>query len=299
VGIKAIPAGGYVKIPGMDLSGSEEDPAPDTYAAKPWWAQVAVALAGPATHFVIAFAVLVFTFGFLSPDTFGGAAGVSTVISESPAAAAGLESGDIVVALDNGPVSSWREVQNIISDGRPHLVTIERDGSLLSTTVSNWGGVVIPNASPVSGKGPLGVVTTSASTVVDLTDLTVDGLVGVVTGLDDVIQAAAGTAPVPEDRPVSIIGMIDLSASTGSSFGWFGVGLLVAQLNVAFGLLNLLPFYPFDGGHIAAAVTNRLLRCRWLRRPVLKGMAALSVPVLAVLLILFLASSALDVRSLV
>lgn len=85
----------------------------------------------------------------------------------------------------------------------------------------------------------------------------------------------------------------------GSSFGWFGVGVLAAQVNIGLGLLNLLPFHPFDGGHVVAAGVNRALRCRKARRPVLCGMAAMSVPALAAPIVVVLATSAIDGRVLV
>ncbi|MEX2276004.1 MAG: RIP metalloprotease RseP [Actinomycetota bacterium] len=57
-GLKAIPAGGYVKIAGMDpfrpVAPSDPD-FPRTYYEKPAWQRAIVIAAGPLTHFVIAF----------------------------------------------------------------------------------------------------------------------------------------------------------------------------------------------------------------------------------------------------
>src|SRR5213595_2751128 len=62
-GIKAIPLGGYVRIAGMNPF---QPPAPAdlprTYVAKPPWQRFLVVLAGPITHFVLAFLVLAIYF---------------------------------------------------------------------------------------------------------------------------------------------------------------------------------------------------------------------------------------------
>src|SRR5438094_10576593 len=55
-GVKAIPAGGYVKIAGMnpfenDVPPGDEDRA---YGAKPVWQRALVILAGPLSHFLVA-----------------------------------------------------------------------------------------------------------------------------------------------------------------------------------------------------------------------------------------------------
>ena len=106
VGIKAIPAGGYVKIAGMNPyeTVAPED-LPRTFGAKPIWQRSLVILAGPATHFVLAFLCFAVWLGFVGQPVAkgvvisGGQADACTA-SESPAAAAGLRRGDVVVAVD-------------------------------------------------------------------------------------------------------------------------------------------------------------------------------------------------------
>src|SRR3954454_8359723 len=55
-GVKAIPAGGYVRIAGMNpYQEVSPEEYPRTFGAKPAWQRAVVIVAGPATHFVIAF----------------------------------------------------------------------------------------------------------------------------------------------------------------------------------------------------------------------------------------------------
>ena len=67
-GVKAIPAGGYVKIAGMDPFNDDVPPGDEhrAYAAKPMWQRALVILAGPMSHFLVAgliFAALLFFVG--------------------------------------------------------------------------------------------------------------------------------------------------------------------------------------------------------------------------------------------
>jgi len=93
-GIKAIPAGAYVRIIGMnDLE--EVDPADEgrTYREKGYWARLRVVLAGPAMNFLIAFVLLLavlVAYGQQAPSKWT----VSDVGSGTAAAAAGLKTGD-------------------------------------------------------------------------------------------------------------------------------------------------------------------------------------------------------------
>ena len=114
-GVKAIPAGAYVKIIGMN-SYEEVDPADEarTYRQQSYPRRLAVAVAGSAMHFLIAL-VLIFVLlvGF-------GTAGrrpacsrtvqpsgwtVTEVVAGSAAAAAGLQAGDRIVSVDGVAVA--------------------------------------------------------------------------------------------------------------------------------------------------------------------------------------------------
>src|ERR671934_1537432 len=63
-GVKALPLGGYVRIAGMNPF---QEPTPEeyprTFGAKPAWQRALVIFAGPATHFLIAFALFAIYFG--------------------------------------------------------------------------------------------------------------------------------------------------------------------------------------------------------------------------------------------
>ncbi len=96
-GIAAIPAGGYVKISGMNpddrLPPGEEHRG---YYEMPVWKRLVVIGAGPAVNIVLAFAIL---FAVLLVNAEGTTQRVETVFPKTPASAV-LEPGDRIVAVD-------------------------------------------------------------------------------------------------------------------------------------------------------------------------------------------------------
>ena len=103
-GIKALPLGGYVKIPGM-TNLEEVDPADEgrLYRDKPFHSRLLVAVAGSAMHFLMAFLLLVALFALVGVpnDNQIQIQGVGALGGRpGPAAVAGLQAGDVVVSVD-------------------------------------------------------------------------------------------------------------------------------------------------------------------------------------------------------
>ena len=158
-GLKAIPAGGYVRIAGMNPF---QEPAPEdrdrVFTAKPKWQRAIVLVAGSATHFVLAFATMVVIFGVLGEAvrfrpqvvaverTVDGAA--------SPAIDAGVRPGDQVLAVAGEPVD-YESFSGAVTEsvGRETPLLVERDGREVRL-------VVEPVLSEVEGQrlGRLGVI---------------------------------------------------------------------------------------------------------------------------------------------
>src|SRR6059036_253986 len=96
--IGAIPAGGYVKISGMNPS--EELPAEvrdRAYHAQPVWKRIVVIAAGPAVNLVLAFVLLVVFFAAIGPQPL--TRQVGTFAKDYPAKRV-LKPGDKLVAVD-------------------------------------------------------------------------------------------------------------------------------------------------------------------------------------------------------
>lgn len=123
-----IPLGGYVLLlgqhPGETIPAQDADRA---LSAKPIWARAFVMAAGPLANLALPLVVLFF---FFLGNTVTSPPVVGTVFSGTAAEAAGLESGDRIVAVDGVDVRSFKELQRAIRP-RPDeelKVTIERDG---------------------------------------------------------------------------------------------------------------------------------------------------------------------------
>ena len=143
--VAAVPLGGYVLIDGM---GPQEDdaagaPVPDhdprSYKNKPAWQRAAVIFAGPMTNWLITALLLMglaATTGFAQYDETQPVLG--DVMSEGPAAQAGLRPGDRVQSVGGVAVHDWASLVREIRahPGTALEVAIERDGQPLRRTVT-------------------------------------------------------------------------------------------------------------------------------------------------------------------
>ncbi|MDQ3878387.1 MAG: site-2 protease family protein [Actinomycetota bacterium] len=143
-GVKAIPAGGFVKIVGMNPY--EEVPPEDeerSYPNKPRWQRALVLVAGSGTHFIVAFLILWITAMTLGYPT-GGASNkileVQRELDGKPTAAAlnGFQPGDTIVGVGNDTHDSWGQIRSYI---RAHpndagTFTVEHDGDTRTVTVT-------------------------------------------------------------------------------------------------------------------------------------------------------------------
>jgi membrane-associated protease RseP (regulator of RpoE activity) len=139
-GLKAIPAGAYVRIVGMNNL-DEVDPAdePRTYRQQSFPKRLLVVSAGSIMHFIQAWILLVLAIGVFGvpggtvTDRASEAWDVEQVSPDSAAAAAGFEEGDRIVAVNGEQVSSF-DTDNMSTVIRQHDVgdevafTVERDG---------------------------------------------------------------------------------------------------------------------------------------------------------------------------
>jgi membrane-associated protease RseP (regulator of RpoE activity) len=279
VGFKWIPAGGYVKIAGMS---PYEEIAPEdahrVYGAKPRWQRALVIVAGPATHFVLAFICFALWLGFIgvpsvhSPTIIGVAPTLQG--RESPAHAAGIEKGDRIVAI--GPIQdpSGDELTAYTRAhvGEPIPITISRDGQEmtlhLTPVLARANGEVIARIGVSLGggrevrepEGPIGAITGAAGEVGDGVVRTVQGVGRIFgpSGIGRVYELVTTDAPRQQDDPQSVVGVGRVAGAIASE-GHFGDMLyLFAIVNIFVGFLNLLPLPPFDGGHLAVLAIEKL-----------------------------------------
>jgi membrane-associated protease RseP (regulator of RpoE activity) len=275
VGFKWIPAGGYVKIAGM--SPYEEIPPEDAhrvYGAKPRWQRALVIVAGPATHFVLAFLCFALWLAFVGsiPDHSPVIATVAPTLRgvESPASAAGLRPGDRIVAIGDIEDPTAEELVRYTRRNADNPITlrIERGDETIPVTLTPVvatvaGEEVARIGVDLSGRLPVGVVgsiTGAGSEVGSSVVRTVQGVGRIFgpSGIGRVVELVATDAPRQPDDPQSVVGVGRVAGAIASE-GHFGdILYLFALVNVFVGFLNLLPLPPFDGGHLAVLAIEKL-----------------------------------------
>ena len=292
-GLKAIPAGGFVKIAGM-TPWEEVDPADDGrlfYQQKPW-KRVIVLSAGSATHLVLAFLLLIAGLAFVGLPMSTNE--VAMVVEDSPGAAAGLEPGDVIVAVDGQAVDGFAPVRDIVEGAAGETLALEvlRDGETITTEAvldaahpdPERAGAGFLGVAPEGAVEPLGLVdgtrtafSPSASVEITgrdysmwfMTRATVDGLTRIFSldGLTSFCGSVAGDEPRPAESATSLVGAGQIVNELGNQGDVFAVLVVLAQLNLVLGLLNMLPLPPLDGGHVAVlAVEESVEGVRKLRK---------------------------------
>ncbi len=135
--ISLIPLGGYVKMVG-DEPDAELPPEdlPYSFTHKHVAKRSLIVAAGP--FFNVLLAVLIFTgvlfiMGLPSIRPF-----IRSVEPDSPAAKAGLHENDLVAAIDQKPIQSWRDIDAILNanKGAPLAITVQRQGETLNLAVT-------------------------------------------------------------------------------------------------------------------------------------------------------------------
>ncbi|MDH3540912.1 MAG: site-2 protease family protein, partial [Acidimicrobiia bacterium] len=136
-GMKAIPAGGYVRIAGMNpYEPVDPDDVGSTYREKKFWEKAFVVLAGVGVNITLAFILLFALFVAYGNVTDQVVPEVSSISQEvngdpSPALTAGLQVGDRIVSVAGVATGTWDEVVAAISSrpGESTTVGIVRNGT--------------------------------------------------------------------------------------------------------------------------------------------------------------------------
>ena len=322
-GVKAIPAGGYVKIIGMSNI-EKVDPADEdrTYRQKPYWRRLSVAVAGSTVHFILAFVLLFLIFSVVGVENYERpqlqVGSISRLASgPSPAQKAGFEVGDRVVAMDGRPIRSWEQIPPYIWDRPEQTIrfTVVRKGRTVELTASpvdlskvrveGGSGAVVEEPRGFVGIGPTfaveryGPVDALGRSVTGVGRATVD----TVKALGNIFSPSGassygrqlvggGREQQPDDpRFLSPVGFVRV-ASQAADTGWREVLTLLLSINVFVGVFNMIPLLPLDGGHVAIATYERIRSRRG--RPYHADVAkAMPIYYMVFLVIVFLGISSL------
>ena len=304
-GVKAIPAGGYVRIVGMsNLEDIDPEEEPHTFRHGTFGNRLTVILAGVSVNLILAF-VLIYAaiLGRGLPDTLQ--AKVERVLPDSPAAAAGVQGGDRIVNIDGQRLDVDRDISQALSDrvGQPTTIVVERGGSLVTLTAvpkerssSDKSGIIGVSVSQSVATyktfNPVEGVTESFSTMGQMTRDTAAGIGRLFSpsGIENYSKNFTSDAPkagsqASNDRPRSIIGIVDIGGELVGGNVW-SLLFLLGAINLIVALFNLLPLLPFDGGHAAVVIYEQV--ASKIRGRVVRVDFRKLVPVTALVLVVFL-----------
>jgi regulator of sigma E protease len=171
---------------------------------------------------------------------------IASIIPGEAAERAGLKTGDVVVSVNDEPITFQTHLKAAISK-RPDQeirIAILRDGvpmTILATPAlrNNEGmlGITMADDTISIKPGLVGAVTMSVEKNVEISGMIFQTVWGLLTF---------------QTSPKQLMGPVAIAQLSGESAqqGWIALFLLMAQISLNLGLLNLLPIPILDGGHI-------------------------------------------------
>ena len=194
----------------------------------------------------------------------------AAVSEGAPAAEAGVQADDIVLSVDGVEAGSPAEVTRQITSHEPgDEVTLEllRDGEPMTVDVTLGQRPDDPSTAFLGVSSAYefsfvqhGLLGSIGYTFRDLADMGVQSVKGVVTVMNPVnlVEHLTGQNEDLSTRPTTLVGATNVSEDVGQGAGWAGMLMMLASINIFFGLFNLFPLLPFDGGHAAIATYERI-----------------------------------------
>jgi membrane-associated protease RseP (regulator of RpoE activity) len=309
-GVKAIPAGGYVKIAGMNPyeSVAPED-LPRAYGSKPIWQRALVILAGPGSHFLVG-AVLYFalfaTYGNLDTDVVVVGDVARTLGGDvSPAKEAGLQVGDVVVRVGDLPNPTPNTLGRYVTryagehPNEPLEYVVERDGRTISLRIVpklvREDGVTKGRIGFTLGPEPLSLpeaAVVSGRWVGKATWNSVTAIPKIFTqGVGRTFSVLFSDEPRRADDPTSLVGVSRQIGVAGDRGDWALFLGFAAYVTLFIGVVNLVPLPPLDGGHLLLLVWEKITG----RQADYRKLVPISAAVIVFLSIFAIATVVLDI----
>lgn len=260
--IALLPFGGYVKMFG------DIDPAsaPDTdkikgfspeerkiaFHTKPLYIKAAIVAAGPIANFLLAIVIMSFMFSYYGRPTTLPI--VNTVLEGSAAYEAGLLTGDVILDMDGEAISSFTDIQRVVSinTGTPITTLIKRNEETTTlsitpkiTTRKDMFGNDIQAAflgisSTTVSYEKLGVAKSLMTSTIETYNISK----GTLKAIGQMITGERSAREI--SGPIGIAKYSGQSAEQGiSTVLWF-----ITVLSINLGLVNLFPIPVLDGGHL-------------------------------------------------
>lgn len=300
--IGMIPLGGYVRFSGDTNDASVPDQAdlaelrrqieeklgPEAvgrfYAFKPIWQRALIAVAGPASNFVLAIAIFA---AVLMSGVLGRVpAVVSAVTPNSPAAAAGFMPGDVVVEANGRTIRYFNELQTFVrlraneevrltvrrGDETRVLVATPRSEAVsdgLSKRLVPMGALGLASSERAEFRrfGPIEAIGEGARLTWQQIDTTVTYISRIFTGRDNGSQISGIIGMGHASGAITKQSIEESRSAAEFAYrGGMNLILMAASISIGIGFVNLLPIPLLDGGHLVfyayEAIARRPVQAR-------------------------------------
>ncbi|HEX6289358.1 MAG TPA: M50 family metallopeptidase [Herpetosiphonaceae bacterium] len=270
-----LPLGGFVRMAGeegnFDVEGS--------LASAPPWKKIPVMAAGSLMNIITAILIFALIMGVAGQPDPVGAVTISSVATNSPAAQANLQPGDVILAIDGQKIDSIGTLHELLEPRLGKQVTLDIQRTAPQDGTTTFNVTLTPRTRDQIGpdEGPVGIaldIPNDSVTGVRYSDplnpiaalmygvrntfsLFFQMLAGIGLLLGSLLGLVSTEIQGSVAGPVGIARMTGEVARTGGLISYLN---LTAIISVNLALINLLPFPALDGSRIVFALIE------WIRR---------------------------------
>ncbi len=269
--VNLIPLGGFVKILGEDGSETADE---RSFSNKSGWQRFAVLIAGVTMNVILAWVLL--SIGLMigiptllsegealpkSAHLKDQAVGILQIQEHTPAAEAGLKAGDLILKVNDQPVSTIEQARDLTAQnlGKENIYQIKRGQDVFDKKIT-------PREKPPAGEGPLGVALGSVGLISYPWYMAIyQGLLGTINLLVGTLVAFWGLFVQlfhGESVSGSLSGPVGIAVLTRdvTRLGFAYLIQFTAVLSVNLAIINAIPFPALDGGRILFLIVEKIRR---------------------------------------
>ncbi|MFQ8698053.1 MAG: RIP metalloprotease RseP [Peptoniphilus harei] len=231
--LRALPVGGYVAMEGEEENSHDPRAFNNVSIVK----RMAVVLAGAFMNFVLAFIAFTLIFSIVGY----GSSEIEKVISNSPADKAGIQSGDLIIKINENKVKDIYDINSIISKNQKEEMDfqINRGGNILNVKIkpeySVENQMYLIGITSKLDHSILKSISLGANRTLEMSKLILKSIKMMFSGSFK-MEYLSG--------PVGVVQLI----GSESSKGFLNFLQILGLISVNLGVFNLLPIPALDGG---------------------------------------------------
>ncbi|MDT8716425.1 RIP metalloprotease RseP [Clostridium sp. 19966] len=230
--IKAFPIGGYVKMLGDD----EQTDDPRAMSNKSPLRRLSIVAAGPLMNIILAVVfvmIIAYGKGFIKPI-------ISNVMSSSPAQAANIQKGDVIVQANSKKIVLWEDFSLAVSNnnGSPIKLVVKRQDKEIPITVT-------PTFDKDMNRYIIGIEGTQVKNPT-VSEAIVYGFQESKYIIRETLSAFKNIKASDVGGPVTIVKV----SSEAAQSGIYNLMLICAFISIQLAIFNIIPFPALDGGWI-------------------------------------------------